>query len=221
MSGAAIVRTFFLTDEVWRENLNFNSRSVHSRINRITPIYPDKIHNYHSMKFTSRLLSFLALSLGLAGQSLAQAPAAAAPAQQPDQISQLAQMVGLSEAQEKDIRAIIAELEPLLESLQTKAQAVQTELVELAGPDFDEALIRAKAAELGDLEGEMTAASIILQSKIDAVFTAEQREQLEAMQRQQQEMQRQMQQMQMQQQLQQQMQQMQQQESEAAPAPAE
>jgi len=173
------------------------------------------------MKFTSRLLSFLALSLGLAGQSLAQAPAAAAPAQQPDQISQLAQMVGLSEAQEKDIRAIIAELEPLLESLQTKAQAVQTELVELAGPDFDEALIRAKAAELGDLEGEMTAASIILQSKIDAVFTAEQREQLEAMQRQQQEMQRQMQQMQMQQQLQQQMQQMQQQESEAAPAPAE
>ncbi len=130
-------------------------------------------------------------------------------------------MVGLSEAQEKDIRAIIAELEPLLESLQTKAQAVQTELVELAGPDFDEALIRAKAAELGDLEGEMTAASIILQSKIDAVFTAEQREQLEAMQRQQQEMQRQMQQMQMQQQLQQQMQQMQQQESEAAPAPAE
>jgi len=90
----------------------------------------------------------------------------------------------------------------------------------LAGPDFDETAIRAKAGELGNLEGQMTAASIILQSKIDAVFTVEQREQLEEMQRQQQQMQQQMQQMQMQQQMQQ-MQQMQQQQSGAAPAPAE
>lgn len=180
------------------------------------------------MKFTSRLCFLFALCLGLAGQIQAQAPAApadpaapTAPAAQPDPISQLAAMVGLSAAQEKDIRAIIAEMEPQLDRLQIQAQAVHAQLVELAGPDFDEAAIRAKAAELGDLEGEMTAASIILQSKIDAVFTAEQREQLDAMQRQQQEMQRQMQQMQMQQQLQQQMQQMQQQQPDSSPASAE
>jgi|GEM_PF-312709 Spy/CpxP family protein refolding chaperone len=172
------------------------------------------------MKSTLHILSILALSLGMAAQSFAQAPAApAAPAQQPDQISQLAEMVGLSEAQEKEIRAIIAEIEPEIEGLQTQAQAVQAELVELAGPDFDEAAIRAKAAELGSLEGQMTAASIILQSRIDAVFTDEQREQLEEMQRQQQQMQQQMQQQQMQQQIQQQMQQMQQQQQpEAVPA---
>ncbi|MFU8848951.1 MAG: Spy/CpxP family protein refolding chaperone [Opitutales bacterium] len=168
------------------------------------------------MKSITRILSILALGLSMASQSYAQAPAA--PAGQPDQISQLAQMVGLSETQEQNIRDIIAAIEPEMEALQTKAQAVQAQLVELAGPDFDEAAIRAKAAELGKLEGEMTAASIILQSKIDAVFTAEQREQLEERQRQQQEMQRQMQQMQMQMQMQQQMQQMQQQQPEAAPA---
>lgn len=164
------------------------------------------------MKFTKQILSFLALSLGVTAYSFGQAPAA--PAQQPDQISQLAEVVGLSEEQEAKMRGIIAEMEPELQSLQTKAQAIQAELVELAGPDFDETAIRAKAAELGALEGEMTGTSIILQSKIDAVFTDEQREQLEAMQRQQQQMQQQMRQQQMQRQIQQQMQQ----QSGAAPA---
>lgn len=164
------------------------------------------------MKFTLQILSIIALGLGFVANAYGQAPAApAAPAEQPDQISQLAELVGLSDEQEKDIRSIVEEMEPKIEELQTKAQGVQAELVEMAGPDFDEGAIRTKAAELGALEGEMTASSIILQSKIDAVFTAEQREQLEEMQRQQQQMQQQMQQQQMQQQLQQQMQQQQQQ----------
>ena len=143
------------------------------------------------------LLKTFTLLLGLVAVTpgFSQEPAAPAP-QAPDQISQLAQMVGLSEKQEADIRAIIAEIEPKIEELQTKARAVQTELIDLAGPEFDETAIRAKAAELGALEGQMTASSIILQSKVDAVFTKEQREQLEAMQRQQQQMQQQMQQMQ-------------------------
>jgi len=168
-----------------------------------------------SMKFTLQIISILALILGAAGQSFGQAPAA--PAQQPDQISQLAELVGLSEEQQKEIRAIVAEIEPQIEQLQTEAQAVQSELMELSGPDFDEAAIRSKAAELGTLEGKMTANSIILQSKVDAVFTDEQREQLEEMQRQQQQMRQQMQQQQMQRQIQQQMQQ-QQQQGGAAPA---
>jgi Spy/CpxP family protein refolding chaperone len=177
------------------------------------------------MKPTLKILSILALGLAAATPSFSQAPAAptapTAGAQAPDQISQLAQMVGLSEKQESDIRAIIAEIEPKIDELQTKARAVQMELVDLAGPEFDETAIRAKAAELGALEGQMTASSIILQSKVDAVFTKEQREQLEAMQRQQQQMQQQMQQQQMQQQIQQQMQQMQQQQQAEAPSAEE
>lgn len=164
------------------------------------------------MKLILQISSILALVFAATAQSFGQAPAnAPAGAQQPDQISQLAEMVGLSDEQEKEIRAIIAEMEPAIEKLQTEARAVQTELVALAGPEFDETAIRAKAAELGALEGEITASSIILQSKIDAVFTEEQREQLEEMQRQQQQMQQQMQQQQMQQQIQQQMQRQQQQ----------
>jgi Spy/CpxP family protein refolding chaperone len=166
------------------------------------------------MKFILQILSIAALGLGVSLQTFGQAPAA--PGQQPDQISQLAEMVGLTEEQEKEIRGIVAEQEPKIEKLQTEAQAIQGELVEMSGPDYDEAAIRAKAAELGDLEGEMTAESLLLQSKVDAVFTEEQRQQLEEMQRQQQQMRQQMQQQQMQRQIQQQMQQ--QQQSQAAPA---
>lgn len=177
------------------------------------------------MKLTLQILSTTILGLGLAVQAFGQAPgqapvAQAAPAQQqPDQISQLAELVGLSEDQEKKIRGIVGEMEPKIEAYQSEAQSIQAELVEMSGPDYDEDAIRAKAAELGELEGKMTATSIILQSKVDAVFTKEQREELEAMQRQQQQRQQQMRQQQMQRQIQQQMQQQQmQQQSGGAPA---
>jgi hypothetical protein len=153
------------------------------------------------MKYIRQILSILVLSLGAVTQTFGQAPSA--PVQQPDQISQLAQMVGLSETQETEIRSILAEIEPEIESLQTEAQAIQSELVELAGPDFDEDAIRSKAAEFGQVQGKMTAASIILQSKVDAVFTEDQRNQLKEMQRQQRQQMQQIQQMQMQQQMQQ------------------
>ena len=171
------------------------------------------------MKRIHKQISILLLALGTGfyafGQEEVQAPAApaeptSAAQQRPDQISQLAQMVGLTEAQVTQIRRIVDEITPQIESLQTQAQVVQGELSELAGPDFEEAAIRSKASELGDLQGEMTALSIILQSKVDSVFTEEQRQKLESIQQQQMQ-QQQMQQMQMQQQIQQQMQQMQQQ----------
>jgi transcriptional regulator with XRE-family HTH domain len=132
-------------------------------------------------------------------------------AEAPDQISRLAEMVGLSDEQESEIRSVIDKRSPKIEQLQQKAQALQTELSALSGPDYDETTIRAKASELGALQGEMTAESILLQSKVDSIFTDEQREELEAMQRRQQQMQQQQMQQQMQRQMQQQMQQQQQQ----------
>jgi periplasmic protein CpxP/Spy len=153
------------------------------------------------------LTTLLLLSLVAASQSAAQNQGSPAPSgEAPDQISQLAEMVGLSDDQESEIRGVIDEKSPKIEQLQQQARAIQSELDALSGPDYDEAAIRAKASELGGLQGEMTAESVLLQSEIDSIFTAEQREQLEAMQRQQQQMRQQQMQRQMQQQMQQQQQ---------------
>jgi len=153
------------------------------------------------------LFSLLIASFGFQANAQEQAPAVAP--EPPDQISQIAEMVGLDEDQEAEIRGIVEETTPKIETLQAEVETIQAELGELAGPGFDEAAIREKASELGDLQGELTATSLIMRSKVDSVFTAEQREQLEAMQRQQQQMRQQQMQRQMQQQMQRQMQQQQ------------
>ncbi len=157
---------------------------------------------------SKKLLQFmtvagLAMSLTLfaSGQMPAGQPA---PQQPPDQVDQLAQMIGLTEEQTAEIRAAIDEISPKIEALQTEAQEVQQELEEISGADFDEAKIRETATKLGELTGKITAESVILQSMVDGIFTDEQRQRLEDLERQQQQMQRQMQQQQMQQMMQQQ-----------------
>lgn len=131
-----------------------------------------------------------------------------AAAQQQDQVSQLAQMVGLSDEQQSEIRGIMEETQGELQELQAEAREIQQQLQDQIGPDYDEDAIREDAARLGELNGEMTALSTLMQARIDSVFTEEQRNTLEErmrqMQQQQQQMQRQMQQRQMQQQQQQQ-----------------
>ncbi len=118
----------------------------------------------------------------------------------PDQVAQLVQMLDLSEEQEADIRGLLDDLSPQIDDLHAEAQTLQERLQEQAGADFDEEAIREIAGELGEVSGEITALSIILQSKVEAVFTAEQRQRLEDIERQQREMQEQMMQQQMQQQ---------------------
>lgn len=162
---------------------------------------------------TTKLLACIALAFALTAPVSAQmAPPQQPGGAQPDPISQLAQMVGLSGEQEADIRSLVDTTTPKLEAMQTKAQALQTELQENAGHDYDEAEIRRIGEELGEISGELNIQSTLMQAKIDAIFTAEQREELERQRQQQMQMQRQ-QQMQMQQQMQQQMQRQQQQQS--------
>lgn len=136
---------------------------------------------------------------------------AMAQQQQPDQVSQIAELVGLSADQEAEIREIMQETQGELRELQAEATEVQQQLQDQIGPDYDEGAIREDAARLGELNGEMTALSTLMQARIDSVFTEEQRNTLEQrmreMQRQQQQMRQQMQQRQMQQQQQQQQQQ--------------
>jgi hypothetical protein len=135
---------------------------------------------------------------------------AMAQQQQPDQVSQIAELVGLSADQEAEIREIMQETQGELRELQAEATEVQQQLQDQIGPDYDEGQIRDDAARLGELNGEMTALSTLMQARIDSVFTEEQRNTLEErmrqMQQQQRQMQQQMQQRQMQQQQQQQMQ---------------
>ncbi|WP_228339865.1 Spy/CpxP family protein refolding chaperone [Marinobacter sp. F3R08] len=130
-------------------------------------------------------------------------PAAAQQAGgQPDQVAQLAQMVGLSEDQQTEIRGIIDEMQGEIGELREEARGLQQQMQGEIKADYDESAIRESAEELGDVTGEIAALSTLMQAKIDSVFTEEQRDELD---KRMQEMQQQMQQRrQMQQQMQQQ-----------------
>lgn len=120
----------------------------------------------------------------------------------PDQVDQLAQLIDLSEEQKTEIRDILKDMQAEISALEGEARAVQQQLQAQVGPDYDEAAIREHAEKLGDLTGEMTALSVLLQAKVESVFTEEQRQTLQEKMLEQ----RQMQQQQMQQRQQQQMQ---------------
>ena len=120
---------------------------------------------------------------------------------QPDQVDQLAQMVGLTEEQQTEIRAIIDEMQGEIGELRQEARALQQQMQGEIKSDFDEAAIREQAKELGDVTGEIAALSTLMQAKVDSVFTQEQRDELDKR------MQQMQQQMQQRRQMQQQMQQ--------------
>lgn len=145
------------------------------------------------LKFFATALLALALAAPVSAQ---QAPG------QPDQVDQLTELVGLSEDQQTEIRAILEEMQAEIAALQLEARDMQQKLQDQAGPGFDEASIRKDAKKLGELTGEMTAMSVLLQSRVETVFTQEQRDELERKMKEQQQMQQQMQQQQMQQQMQ-------------------
>ena len=142
-----------------------------------------------------KLLSAALLILGMSTAVQAQQPG------QPDQVAQLTALLDLSDDQQQQLRTLMSEGEAKLGELEQQASAIQQQLREQIGPDYDEGTIRTEAAKLGELTGEMTAESMLMQARIDSVFTAEQREKLEETVRQQQQ-----QMMQMQQQMQQQQQ---------------
>lgn len=102
-----------------------------------------------------------------------------APGGQPDQVDQLAKMVGLSDDQQTEIRGIIDEMQGEIGELQADARELQQKVQAEIKPDYDEDVIRDNAEELGKVTGEMTALSAIMQSKVDSVFTKEQRDTLE------------------------------------------
>lgn len=140
------------------------------------------------MKLT-KILTTILLTLGISGVVAAQ-DMQAQPQSQGDQVDQLDQLLDLDDNQKQEIRSLLDEAERQLEPKEEEAQALQARLGDYVGPDYDENVIREDASRLGDLTGEITAESILLQSRIESVFTEEQRQQLdEAIAQQQQQMQ--------------------------------
>ncbi|KAA0014379.1 MULTISPECIES: Spy/CpxP family protein refolding chaperone [Billgrantia] len=128
------------------------------------------------MKLVNILVT-IALSLGMASAATAQQQMQAPP--QGDQVDQLDQLLDLDENQQQEIRRLLDEAQSQMAPKEQEVQALQARLGEHVGPDFDEAAIRQDASRLGELTGELTAESVLLQSRVEAVFTEEQRERLE------------------------------------------
>lgn len=147
----------------------------------------------------AKMFGTAAIALSLSAPALAQQAAGG----QPDQVDQLAQLVGLSEDQQTEIRGIIDEKQEKIAELRQEARALQQQMQAEIKPDYDEDSIRDNAEELGDVTGEIAALSTLMQAKVDSVFTEEQRDTLDKRMQQMQQ-QRQQQQQMMQQQMQQQ-----------------
>lgn len=143
--------------------------------------------------------TFRLLAAGLAMAMAFTAGAQQMGQQGGDQVDQLARMVDLTDEQQEEIRGILDEMQGDIQDTQKKIQQLQQKLDGRVGPDYDEEAIREDAEKLGNLTGEMTAESILLQSRVESVFTEKQRKELEKqMQKQRQQMQRMQQKMQQQ-----------------------
>lgn len=140
-----------------------------------------------------KLCGIALIVLGLSAPAMAQQSGG-----QPDQVDQLAKMVGLSDEQQTEIRDILDEMQAEIQALNSQAQQLQQTIQGEIKPDYDEAVIRENAKELGEITGEIAALSTLMQAKVDSVFTQEQRDQLNKRMQQMQQQQRQMQQQQMQ-----------------------
>ncbi|WOA30000.1 Spy/CpxP family protein refolding chaperone [Alloalcanivorax xenomutans] len=141
-------------------------------------------------------LTALALSLPLAAQ--------AQQAGQPDEVAQLASLVNLTDDQQKEIRGLIQSTDAEVRKLQAEARSLQEKLQGEVKPGYSERNITRTAKKLGEVMGEITGKTVLLQAQVESVMTEEQRAELQKkMEEQQRQMQQRMQQMQQQQQQQQ------------------
>ncbi|QJQ99215.1 Spy/CpxP family protein refolding chaperone [Halomonas sp. PGE1] len=145
--------------------------------------------------------SALALTFALAAPAVAQQmPQGGAPSAE-QQVAQLDELVNLDDSQEQELIALLTDGQERLQSLQAEAQGVQMQIHEQIGPEFDEAAIRRDAERLGQLTGDMTAESALMQARIQSTLTAEQRDELERLAEEQEAQMRQMQEQMQQQQM--------------------
>jgi uncharacterized membrane protein len=152
------------------------------------------------MSFTKPLVVAGALTLALAAPAIAQQMPQGVPSAE-QQVAQLDQLVELDAGQEQELVSLLTQGQERLQSLQAEAQGVQMQIHEQIGPEFDEAAIRRDAERLGQLTGDMTAESALMQARIQDTLTQEQRDELERLAEEQEAQMRQMQEQMQQQQM--------------------
>lgn len=145
---------------------------------------------------TARFLVTALAALTLGNPAVAQqmpAPGGGGGGQgQTDRVEQLDQLLDLSDDQKEELRGLFDEMDKKVDSRREEAQQLQQKMGEHVGPDYDEKAIRKDAKKLGDLTADITAQSVILQSRVESVFTEEQRKKLEQKMKEQQEKMRKM-----------------------------
>ncbi|MCE9683092.1 Spy/CpxP family protein refolding chaperone [Halomonas alkalisoli] len=139
-----------------------------------------------------KLVATALVTLGMASPAMAQ-QSMQAPPQQGDQVDQLNQLLDLDDGQQQEIRGLLDDAQQRLQPMEQEAQALQARLGDHIDPNFDESAIRQDATRLGELTGELAAETTLLQARVEAVFTEEQRTQLEEVMAQQQQQMNQMQ----------------------------
>ncbi len=92
-----------------------------------------------------------------------------------DQVARLDSIVNLNKGQEEKIETLLVESEGKTEQLSRKIQALKIQLGQEIGPEFDEKSIRQQSKQLGELSGELTAETALLQARIQTVLTEDQR----------------------------------------------
>ena len=110
-------------------------------------------------------------SLSLSAQSMPQA-------QPREQVKQLDEAVQLDKEQERNIEKLLTDSRQKTDDIYGRLQALKMELGREIGPDFDEKAIRKKSKALGELSGELTAETALLQARIQDALTDEQRQTL-------------------------------------------
>ncbi|RCV90970.1 Spy/CpxP family protein refolding chaperone [Billgrantia montanilacus] len=131
-----------------------------------------------------KLVATALVALGMASPAMAQQSMQAPP--QGDQVDQLNELLDLDEGQQQEIRGLLDDAQQRLQPMEQEAQALQTALGNHIDPNFDESAIRQDATRLGELTGELAAETTLLQARVEAVFTEEQRNRLEEVMAQQQ-----------------------------------
>lgn len=144
------------------------------------------------------IVPFISLVVGTSVQAQQMAPQGAEPSPE-QQVEHLDELVGLDQAQREEITGYLTELQVGVGEKEQQVQMLQQQLIEQGGHDYDESAIRESAARIGDLTGEIAADSVLLQARIEAALTQEQRDTLDREIQQQEEQMRQMQEQMMQQ----------------------
>ncbi|HCS28919.1 MAG TPA: hypothetical protein DIW43_15785 [Spongiibacteraceae bacterium] len=121
------------------------------------------------MNIINRMLAALMLV------SLPLAAGAVPGAQLDEQVNQLDQIVNLDKAQKREIQKILEEASVKTEELQTEMQQLKQALGAEIVPNYNERAIRKNAKKLGEVSGEMTAESALLQARIQDALTEKQR----------------------------------------------